>query len=411
MKNSSFKLISAIIGTIFVISLFLFISSIISGKNNNSEKADEIFNSLAYKTATAAQQNEPDGKSHSKFAADFVKAVHDNFEQFAAISLTLNDNVIYSYPPVSDFQLDPEAVIQKSQEITTLYGNTIKLAASIYKINPANIYYKARVPFFLILIGTIAAFFVLIFVPSSQEETLSANEEKDEENSWENYKNYDSSSIDSYSLKSENESSPVEVKAENIDAESDNKSFTGENEELSFENSEDEDKTIVESFYETNHEENSNYEQEENSAPQSLQEFLGEELAIENSDVSVLITKINHLIKNSELSESIQKKMIETFNNQGVLFNFNEDSYATVLVETDFETAMNQAEILRTNLIEIVEKNSFNTEITIGVSAKTSRNISAEELIYEADQAQQHTEADNPIVGLKVDPEKYNSAK
>lgn len=404
MKNSSFKIISAVIAVIFAVSIILFAGSIISGKNNNSEKAAEIFNSLAYKTATAAQQYEPSGQSHSQFASEFVKAVHDDFEQFASISLTLNDSVIYNYPPVNNFQLDTNAVIQKRQEITTLYGNTIKLEASVYKINPANVYYKARIPFLLILTGTIAAFFILIFVPASKNST-EENEEKADDDSWDSYTNYDDSEI-TFETESESDEQDEEIKfpeetpiEEEIQPEvkSDENELPAEEPEeepLNDPENESEDDTIV-----------------EQSAPKSLKEFLSDELSYEDSEVSVLITKINHLDKNSQLALDIQKKILETFNNQGVLFNFNEDSYATILVETDFDTAMNQAETLRSNLLEIINASKFNTEITIGVSSKTSRKIDADDLIYEADQAQQHAEADNPVVGLKVDPEKYNQTK
>ncbi len=129
--------------------------------------------------------------------------------------------------------------------------------------------------------------------------------------------------------------------------------------------------------------------------------------AAEEQDITVLIIKISGLNKEDEIAVKFQEEIRSKFFQHGLLYNFTEDSYAVIIKNTDLDAAMVSAEELRDRLLSIASDNSFTTEITMGISSRSVRIISAERLITEADKAREHSDAESPIIAFRVNPEKY----
>jgi len=390
MKKSSYKLISCIIGAVFLFSLLIFIANIISDSRNGIEQADKKYKALEASTAAACQKFEPTVSDNRDFASEFLKGI-DNISDWADITLTVNNQVIYHYPPVENVETDPEVVKSNETQFISVYGNTVVLKASVYKVNPSLVYYRARIPFLLILAGTVIAIILLVItgIPSDS---------KDEEEETEEYE-IENVNFEKSEEKFEAEESPVEEE-----------SFYPEEETPVDENNEPD---LSEVTYE---EETSFNEPEEfgNSTEQaeskSLNEVLDEELveaASTEQDITLLIIKINHLNKESPAGERIKEEIKSKYFQQGLVFDFNSDSYAVIIRNAGLDAVMVSAEELRETLLQTLSENEITCEVTMGISARSVRMINAERLITEADQAQQHSDADSPIIAFRVNPEKY----
>ena len=91
------------------------------------------------------------------------------------------------------------------------------------------------------------------------------------------------------------------------------------------------------------------------------------------------------------------------------MFEYNSDSYALITKDSDLNKAVEISERLYNNLSDYLKDNNATNEVSIGISSVSKRNITAERILLEADQALIHAsqDPDSPIIAFRANPDKY----
>ena len=87
----------------------------------------------------------------------------------------------------------------------------------------------------------------------------------------------------------------------------------------------------------------------------------------------------------------------------------SEEGFAAIMQHSDIDTAMQNAEVLHSDIASALKASGQDSKPLIGISSRSLRLISAERLKNEAEQALIHAEEDpnSPIIAFRVNPEKY----
>ncbi len=456
MKSKNFKLFVVLIPAVFVAALIYLAAGVYADKKEGPVKAQARFEDLISKTAVTASNFEP---GTMQFSAQFIRDI-GQIDDFAALKLVLNGATIYSYPREGLSGPAAEFVSTFSKTFSTKYGNTLELSASVYILKTESIYSHARVSFLLILIGTVAAALILLLsdeksqkseengilslkkkIASAEKSGRFSKKTADEDSIEFVDENIDEASQlenpveENVTLQEEEEAveSPAEnsgeLKEDDYDEEIDLQFSDATDYEDSFEkdgessfNALDDDLTIEE------YEETSESQANENS-PEAVadadsdtqgeileQSKLYENLTGEltkasenNEDLSVIVLKIENLDRGNLVSKKIVGLLKEKIATKGSIYAFNTDSYALTLNDTALDGAFATASELQSQISEILKSESMENIVTLGVAARTSRNLDGKTLVTEALQAQKHAEEDpsSAVVAFRVNPEKY----
>ena len=145
---------------------------------------------------------------------------------------------------------------------------------------------------------------------------------------------------------------------------------------------------------------------------QYLSERLDSELvraASSEQDLSLIIIRISGLLHTDLLSRKIAKVLLETFKFKDMVFEFGSNGFAGILQNITLDQAMKVADTLYAGIDSLLMEMSHGGQITIGITTRTARLLSASRMIEEAVSAARKAEEEPslPIVAFRANPEKY----
>ena len=412
MTKRSFNIISLLIGAVLLISVIYFVTGIITDKKAGPSQAQVLFDSLSKKTEIIA--NKYDYNSNA-FADSFMQAVKD-FDDYAGLELIMNGKILYSYPATKANTIDTQNYTKDfTKSLNLNNGNNLVLKAQIYTVKPASLFYHARTAFILIFIATLIAILILIFAkPEGSKDNVIKFEHKD---------TFDDNPFRSDIVAAEqlSEDTPVEQDSsvEELEEEITSPSDILSNEEETSLNFSDNE------VYTSEEAEEQTKEQTEVSETQSQPEVtatiseeeallpaLEEELihsASQEQDLSLIIVRIAG-IPNDDTNSPQAACIKNCVNNRGSAYRYGKDAYALLIKALKLDDALQDAESLLERLAASLRDQGL-PAITIGISSRTERLISADRLLTEASEAQKHASDDmtSPIIAFRVNPEKYRN--
>ena len=91
------------------------------------------------------------------------------------------------------------------------------------------------------------------------------------------------------------------------------------------------------------------------------------------------------------------------------LFEYKSDAYAAVLKGKDLQTSVDKFEGIYNEIANFLKDNNAANEVSVGISSADERNVKAERVILEANQALEYAsqDPDSPIVAFRANPQKY----
>ena len=145
---------------------------------------------------------------------------------------------------------------------------------------------------------------------------------------------------------------------------------------------------------------------------QYLLERLDSELvraASSEQDLSLIIIRISGLLHTDLLSRKIAKVLLDTFKFKDMVFEYGTNGFAGILQNITLDQAMKVADTLYAGIDSLLMEMSHGGQITIGITTRTARLLSASRMIEEALSAARKAEEEPslPIVAFRANPEKY----
>ena len=412
MTKRSFNIISVLIGAVLLISVIYFVTGIITDKKAGPSQAQVLFDSLSKKTEIIA--NKYDYNSNA-FADSFMQAVKD-FDDYAGLELIMNGKILYSYPATKANTIDTQNYTKDfTKSLNLNNGNNLVLKAQIYTVKPASLFYHARTAFILIFIATVIAILILIFAkPEPSKDNVIKFEHKDK---------FDDNPFRSNIVATEpvSEDTPVEQdnSVEELEEEITTPSdFLSNEEETSLNFSDNEVYTSEEAEEQTKEQAEVSETQSDSEVTATINEeeallpALEEELihsASQEQDLSLIIVRIAG-IPNDDTNSPQAACIKNCVNNRGSAYRYGKDAYALLIKALKLDDALQDAESLLERLAASLRDQGL-PAITIGISSRTERLISADRLLTEASEAQKHASEDmtSPIIAFRVNPEKYRN--
>ena len=121
-------------------------------------------------------------------------------------------------------------------------------------------------------------------------------------------------------------------------------------------------------------------------------------------DLALFIIQIKNLNKEADYIEKLSDYISVQFQFKDLIFEFKEDCIACIKTNCIIDDAVALADKIHKEIVDITKEKCY-----IGVSTRSIRMISAERIITEAYEALKHAHEDeeNPIIGFRVNAEKY----
>ena len=417
MTKKKFNLIALIIGSVFLMAIIYLFAGIASDRKNGSSRADDIFQTLLENTVNSVTvYGEPDSYS---FKESFIKSA-GNFKNYKNLTLFINGETVYSYPPQNKANSVSNADSRRyKQDIVSGSGKFITIQADIYTVRPGSIYLHSRIAFIIIFIGTVASILILFLVKAGETDeeddeiviTSPFNELKEEnsedEDDVSDNSSYEVTNNNGFSISFEAETPEPENPKEEVQ-----NTVPEPSQETVIENSHND--TVAEETVSLMAAAPEVPAEAENSLPylpeSQLNAALEEELVLAASseqDFSVFVIKIENIPNEDDSGNALSLCIKETASSNGTVFQFENDSYVLLLKNTSLDESLTVSETLYEKLNALLKTQNLTVPVTIGISARTGRLISAERLFTEAFEARKHADNESPVIAFRVNPEKY----
>lgn len=143
-----------------------------------------------------------------------------------------------------------------------------------------------------------------------------------------------------------------------------------------------------------------------------LPEYLESELrraASSEQDIALVIMKLEDFTLESMIGKKISALLIDFIKFRDMIFEFDNNGFAAILQDTNLDEAMKKAEEIYKGTKNILTEYDISKSVSIGITTRTSRLISAGRMIEEAQAAVNRAIKNNedPIVAFRVNPGKY----
>lgn len=138
-----------------------------------------------------------------------------------------------------------------------------------------------------------------------------------------------------------------------------------------------------------------------------LQNSLGESfdsvIQSGKTQATVALIKINALDRGNEISQKIIS-ILKDENEDAQIFEYKADSYAVLRPESDLQTTVDKYEQIYNKVTDFLKNNNATNEVSVGISSASGRDVKAERVILEANQALDYAsqDPDSPIVAFRV---------
>lgn len=421
MKTRGISIAALAIACVFVVTAVIFAVGIYSDYNSGLKTAAVKFEKLSSRTAEASEIY---ASGSREFIGLFNSAV-GSAEVYESINLKIDGKDVYVYP-MENNKSASAFVKTFSTRIVGGDGADIRLDANIHTVSPSLIYYRAKIAFIIILAGTLLTCILLLslYLGESAQDSGDIEFKKTDVDD-----EFGQSLFDEEEQKTEQEeqveetSEPAPETEEETEAEAD--SPAAEKEEKPEE--EKVDFNPLENAYEDQNasEQSAPSPIIEPSAEQGLfspasgfgwESYLSTRLESElvraassEQDLALALIKIPGMTKESDYYGNICQTLQNFFQYKDFIFERGEDGFAAIMQHCDVDTAMQNAEVLHSNIAGALKTAGQSVKPLIGISSRSLRLISAERLKNEADQALLHAseDADSPIIAFRVNPEKY----
>lgn len=426
MKRKSITIYSVIISIVFAFAIGFFAFNIFSEIHTGTVRAKNTFDSL---TAAIKKARTPEE----------IKAAVLYPENYAALFIADNGTPVVASPNENAKNAESTRLVKVYRVTVNRNETPCDITAAIYVLRPSVIFYYARFSFIIIMIATLLTIVLIIFISATSKNEFS--DEPDEDDDYEEI-SQDEDSEQDYKFEEENSQEDYEFNSETTESEGENSGIILETHDDYAENSMQEATTVSEDETDTAADEipygktAELREQEQEAEPDvslftlpeeneakdkfspvtglswetQLKPRLETELvraASSEQDISLFLIKIPGLSFTDDETKEITAYLLKEMPFRDKLFEYNNDSFAMIRLETTIDEAEDYAEKLHCGIRELLpqEKN----DCYIGISSRSTRMLSAERLITEADEALRHAveEETSKIIGFHVDIEKY----
>ena len=467
MKKMYIGIYAAIALLIIVGTFSWFVYGIIKDSDTGAEEAKSTF---AYFAKQIIISSEKENFAQSEYNQRLY-ALAEELEIKAFVISKPSKSIVISWPKDSDlinydeggnFVIKPASLFIKNHSgkinVKTMksYDTELILTASIPTLKPAAIYLKIRSAFFIILAVTILTVIILLSTSLTNtqarvyadvnkrafEDDFYNGEDlspKTEENKY--YEHEEVYPHDYTETKEEYEADfkPIENTKADIDediydlADLDNLNITKqfpyesgvgsnhkEEKDITYISSDSEEYTDIQN---TSAFDTVNAEAIEKvrglyapitgiSWQEYLPEYLESELrraASSEQDIALVIMKLEDFTLESMIGKKISALLIDFIKFRDMIFEFDNNGFAAILQDTNLDEAMKKAEEIYKGAKNILTEYDISKSVSIGITTRTSRLISAGRMIEEAHAAVNRAikNNDDPIVAFRVNPEKY----
>lgn len=126
-------------------------------------------------------------------------------------------------------------------------------------------------------------------------------------------------------------------------------------------------------------------------------------------ELSLFLVRVPFINWNNTHINALKALVRETFHNDENIFSYKEDGFAAIMPEMNIDQSIALANKLHVAMTSILAKAGMDLSSGIGISSVSSRIVSSERFIKEADQALLHALGDktSPVVAFRVNAQKY----
>lgn len=434
MKKKFITAYSIFVSIIFVFAICIFGYNLFIEYSNGETRADTRFEHLSISIKQLSMKKQVGSR-------DFYSQMEEiigSYEDFAALKITFNDEVLLAYPQMNIEDINNTKFIKVYNQSFMTNEGQIAITGKLFTLRPSSIGKYARVSFLIILVVTIITILVIIIL-NVTEKTYYVEEADDlsdeEDNSKENIhtvneilstpeKNEAVASIplveEKYPIQKEAEKTDVSEKVNNdkviinINLDSNAQKNTEDSYVKPSKSSKENAKLPVEDVKPME------IEKENPKGLFSPETGLGWEsyfkTRLENElnraisseiDLALFLIKIPGLERSCAVIKQICDYLITQFQFKDLLFEYKDDSIAAIKIGTNTDQALTLAETINEDINELLK--DYPTKSFIGISTRTIRMMSAERLLKEADEALVHAQEDedSPIIAFRADAIKY----
>lgn len=431
MNKRGISIAALAIAGVFVATAVAFAICVYSDYNSGLKAAGAKFEKLSSRTAEASEIYPSGSKA---FITLFNSAVGSP-EIYESINLKINGKDVYVYP--MEGQRAASAFVKTfSTRIVGGDGADIRLDANIHTVSSSMIYYRAKIAFIVILAGTLFACILLLslYLGESAKDDGDVEFKKtkvndefgeslfDEEAAPEETADSDAAAQESVPAAEDKESQPAveDKQEEKVDYNPLENAYADQKAQEKTEEASNEVQPQSETVPAASFEQAQAPASEQGLfSPASgfgwesyLSTRLESELvraASSEQDLALAIIKIPGMTKESDYYGNICQTLQNFFQFKDFIFECKEDGFAAIMQHSDIDTAMQNAEVLHSNIASDLQAAGQSVKPLIGISSRSLRLISAERLKNEAEQAVLHAAEDpnSPIIAFRVNPEKY----
>ncbi len=401
MKHNAINFFSVLILLVFAGAIFYFFNTIHTDYKNGLSRSEKIF-----KEISASAENSPEQIKPEMFTEK---------DGILSAKYSKNNKTLIAFP---DEQTSSQVINSKLVKVfykTIVSGeDTYELKIAVYILRPNVIYNAARNSFIIILAATLVTIGMLIFVSAktkkvtNEEETenddINLDEEfniKDETPAAETTESQEENNQEENENSFENIENIEEIEIPKEEIASEPETENSENLENQKENHFEEE--IPSDAYYNEHKIMQDAQNSSENNPYSLKERINFELtkaASNEQDFSVLLLEI----KDSSKFADIEKFLTDNYGKENI-FDYKENTFALLKENTNIDEAEDKAALIENSIRTLYEE----PNLTIGISSRSIRTITADRLLAEAEEALNHAnnDPDSKIVGFHVDVEKY----
>lgn len=140
---------------------------------------------------------------------------------------------------------------------------------------------------------------------------------------------------------------------------------------------------------------------------QSSLELKLDELIVSEMHATLALVKINGLDRGNTISAKILE-ILKDSEKTAKIFEYKADGYA-LIINKDLQVIVDDFETIYNKITDYLKNNNSINEVSVGISSTSGREVKAERIILEADQALDYAiqDPDSPIVAFRANPEKY----
>lgn len=129
----------------------------------------------------------------------------------------------------------------------------------------------------------------------------------------------------------------------------------------------------------------------------------------EKNELTLALLKVNGLDRGNSISNKIVEILKTEIESAEDIFEYNSDGYAIILENEDLSSCADIFDKIYEKMTSYLRSSNSTNEVVVGLSSVNGRNVDAERLETEADQALAHAleDPDSPIIAFRANPEKY----